>query len=121
VELRDGSDRSEAAAAGWDGTTGGAVSIQKFSRRGIKRELHPKHIVFHSLRVIGESIQLLAPRNGNGQVAVPLQSDSASRQTQREDPRSVPPCRALPPRAEFFKFAPESFAIASEVVIAEKI
>ena len=22
-------------------------------------------------------------------------------------PRSVPPCRALPPRAEFFKFAPE--------------
>ena len=40
------------------------------------------------LRVIGESIQLLAPRNGNGQAAVPLQSDSASRQTQREDPRT---------------------------------
>jgi single-strand DNA-binding protein len=40
------------------------------------------------LRVIAESMQLLAPRNGNGQPAAPSQSDSASRQTQREDPRT---------------------------------
>jgi single-strand DNA-binding protein len=37
------------------------------------------------LRVIGESMQLLAPRNGNGQSAAPSQSDPAFR-TQRQDP-----------------------------------
>jgi single-strand DNA-binding protein len=36
------------------------------------------------LRVIGESMQLLATRNGNGQPAAPSQSDPASR-TQRQD------------------------------------
>ena len=43
------------------------------------------------LRVIGESMQLLAPRNGNGQPAAPSQSDPAPR-TQRQDaPMEVDP------------------------------
>ena len=40
------------------------------------------------LRVIAESMQLLAPRNGNGQPAAPLQSGPAQR-AQRQDPENL--------------------------------